>query len=109
MSETLAQPCQKDFAEKAYSMKHPPVEDEGVDVMHEDENVEVTVNGTEAPSISIPQGVKLNNCMTTKQVARYLFGSGHRHVVKPLYNKSYRELLGAFQCGPDNGRKCKLY
>ena len=71
--------------------------------------MEVTVNGTEASSISIPQGVKLNNCMTTKQVARYLFGSGHRHVVKPLYNKSYRELLGAFQFGPNSGKKCKLY
>jgi hypothetical protein len=99
---------QKEYAEKAYTMKHPPFEDEGDNVEEEDEDVPFDT-GTEVPSISIPHGVKLNNCMTTKQVGRYLFGSAHRHVVKPLYNTSYRKLLGAFQCGPDNGKKCKLY
>ena len=107
MSEVLARPTQQEFAEKAYSMKHPPEEDEGGD--GEGEVEEVTNGNGSVPSISIPQGIKLHNCMSTKQVARYLFGSANRHVVKPLYNKSYRELLGAFQCGPDNGLNCKLY
>ena len=45
-----------------------------------------------------------NECMTTAQVARCLFGSGSVYSQKPLYRKEWRDMLGSFQFG----KACKV-